>query len=217
MIIRSNLASVPIKNYSLFLLGCVFLAIVVIFFTVWNLASLSGFYSKSAALKEAIGNQQRQLQDLENRSKDLQTRISKIKTPRFIAETEFINNAIKRRTFSWTALFDHFEEVLPPSVKMISIVPSVSEENIAISLELAGKSLGDMLELVRLLERDPQFGQVVLKGETTGEDDQILFTVSLNYIPIPAASSARFTPSTPSVSEAAGPENAAPPESGASR
>ena len=215
MIIRSNLASVPIKNYSLFLLGCVFLATVVVLFTVWNLASLSGFYSKSAALKEAIGNQQRQLQDLENRSKDLQTRITKIKTPSFIAETEFMNNAIKRRTFSWTALFDHFEEVLPPSVKMISIVPSVSEENIAISLELAGRSVGDMLELVRLLERDPQFGQVVLKGETTDENDQILFTVSLNYLP--SVSSTRVPPAGTSMTEAATPENRTLQDSGASQ
>jgi hypothetical protein len=201
MIIRSNLASVPIKNYSLFLLGCVFLGILVIFFTIWNLVSLSSSYSKSVKLRESIGNQQKQLHDLENRSMDLQNRIAKIKTPRFIAETEFMNHAIKRRTFSWTALFDHFEEVLPPSVKMISIVPSVSEENIAISLEMAGRSLGDMLELVRLLERDPQFGQVVLKGEQTGEEDQILFTITLNYIPVPAESM-QSAASTSSVAEA---------------
>jgi hypothetical protein len=183
MIIRSNLASAPIKNYSLFLLGCLFLGLLVIGFTI--LLSLSDSYSKSVKLKESIGNQQRQLQDLEIRSTDLKTRIAKIKTPQFVAETEFMNHAIKRRTFSWTALFDHFEEVLPPSVKMISIVPSVSEENIAVNLEMAGRSLADMLELVRLLERDPQFGQVVLKGERAGEDDLILFSITLNYIPGP--------------------------------
>jgi cell division protein FtsB len=216
MIIRSNLASAPIKNYSLFLIGCAFLGVLVIVFTLWNLVSLSSSYSKSVKLRESIGNQQRQLQDLENRSGDLQTRIAKIKTPQFIAETEFMNNAIKRRTFSWTALFDHFEEVLPPSVKMISIVPSVSEESIAINLEMAGRSLGDMLELVRMLERDPQFGQVVLKGEQTGQDDQILFTITLNYIPAPAEST-RFAASTPSVAEAIGPDSNVPgsPQSGA--
>lgn len=183
MIIRSNLASAPIKNYSLFLLGCIFLGIAVIVFTLWNLASLSSSYTKSAELKQAIANQQAQLQNSESKTKDLQSRIARIKTPAFVAETEFMNNAIKRRTFSWTALFDHFEEVLPPTVKMISIVPMVSEENIAINLEMAGQSLADMLELVRLLERDPQFGQVTLKGERTGEGNQILFSISLNYIP----------------------------------
>ena len=184
MIIRSNLASFPIKNYSLFLLGCIALAIIIVAFTVWNVISLTGAYSTTAELKETIGRQQRQLQDFEAKAGDLQARISRIKTPQFVAETEFMNNAIKRRTFSWTALFDHFEQILPPTVKMTSIVPSVDdEEKIAISLEMSGQSLGDMLELVRLMERYPQFGQVVLKGERVAEDEQVQFSISLNYLP----------------------------------
>jgi cell division protein FtsB len=184
MIIRSNLASAPIKNYSLFLLACIFLGIGVVAFTAWNLASLSGSYLKNSALKNTIAIQEKQLQELESKANAVQTKIGNIKTKEFISETEFMNNAIKRRTFSWTALFDHFEEVLPPTVKMISVIPSVSEENIAINLEMAGQSLTDMLELVRLLERDPAFSNVVLKGERTENDQQIQFSVSLIYIPL---------------------------------
>lgn len=184
MIIRSNLASVPIKNYSLFLLGCVLLGIAVVAFTVWNLVSLSGSYSKTSELNNTIANQQIRLREMESKANEVQTKIGNIKTPEFVSETEFMNNAIKRRTFSWTALFDHFEEVLPPTVKMISVFPSVTEEDIAINLEMAGQSLTDMLELVRLLERDPAFANVVLKGESTGNDQQINFSVSLTYIPL---------------------------------
>jgi cell division protein FtsB len=184
MIIRSNLASAPIKNYSLFLLGCVLLGIAVVAFTAWNLVSLSGSYSKTSELNNTIANQQVRLRELESKANELQTQIGNIKTPEFVSETEFMNNAIKRRTFSWTALFDHFEEVLPPTVKMISVFPSVTEENIAINLEMAGQSLTDMLELVRLLERDPAFANVVLKGERTDNDQQINFSVSLTYIPL---------------------------------
>ncbi|MCI0416865.1 hypothetical protein L0222_29195 [bacterium] len=182
MIIRSNLASAPIKNYSLFLLGCIILGIVVVTFTTWNLVSLTSSYSKNSELNNTIVNQQKQLHDLETKANEFQSKIAAIKTPEFVAETEFMNDAIKRRTFSWTALFDHFEEVLPTTVKMISVIPSVSEDNIAINLEMAGQSLADMLELVRMLERDQAFSNVVLKGERGG-DQQILFSVSLIYIP----------------------------------
>ena len=184
MIIRSNLASSPIKNYSLFLLGCILLTIAVVAFSAWNVMSLTGSYAKNSALKKSIASQEKQLQELRNKASEFQARIGNIKTPEFISETEFMNNAIKRRTFSWTALFDHFEEVLPPSVKMISVIPSVSEEDIAINLEMAGQSLTDMLELVRLLERDPAFANVILKGEKAGNDQQIQFSVSLTYIPL---------------------------------
>ena len=184
MIIRSNLASVPIKNYSLFLLASFVLAILVVGFTLWNLINLKNSYSQTAELKRNITNQQTLLRDLETKQKALQEKITRIKTPQFLAETDFMNNAIKRRTFSWTALFDHFEEMLPPTVRMVSISPLVTDTGIAINVEMSAQSLTDMLELVRVMERDPAFSQVVLKGENTGTDEQILFLVSLNYAPL---------------------------------
>jgi hypothetical protein len=183
MIIRSNLASAPIKNYSLFLLGCIVLGVAVAAFTFFNLTNISDSYSKNSELKKTITTQQTQLAAMEEKEKDLQNKINRIKTAKFVSETEFMNNAIKRRTFSWTSLFDHFEEVLPPSVKMISVMPAVQEKNIAIKLDMAGRNLSDMLELVRSLERDPQFSEVTLKAERAGDEDLIYFSVSLNYKP----------------------------------
>jgi Tfp pilus assembly protein PilN len=184
MIIRNNIASSPIKNYSLFLIGCFLLAITVILFTFFNLNALKNAYTKNGQLKKTIAAQQTELQNLEQKKKNLQHQIDIIKTPQFIAETEFMNNAIKRRTFSWTALFDHFEEMLPPNVKMISITPSVSEKNIAINMEMAGESLPDMLTLVRTLERDEQFSDVTLKAERHDTEGNLLyFTISLLYKP----------------------------------
>ena len=189
MIIRSNLASTPIKNYSLFLLGCILLGIAVAVFTFFNLTNISNSYEKNRELKKTITTQQTQLNGMEQKEKELQEKINRVKTAKFVSETEFMNNAIKRRTFSWTSLFDHFEEVLPPTVKMISVTPNVEEDNIAINLEMAGRNLSDMLELVRTLERDSQFSDVTLKAERSGEqDDLIYFNVSLNYKPPQTAS-----------------------------
>ena len=182
MIIRSNLATSPIRNYSVFLLGCILLAVAVILFTFFNLTSLKNSYTKNERLKKTIAEQQTQLQNLQQKKSDLQRKIDGIKTPQFISETEFMNNAIKRRVFSWTALFDHFEEMLPPNVKMISITPMVSEQNIAINMEMAAQNLPDMLTLVRALERDAQFSDVTLKTEHSDSEANLLyFTISLQY------------------------------------
>jgi Fimbrial assembly protein (PilN) len=188
MIIRSNLASSPIKNYSIYLIGCLLLGLAGILFTFFNVVSLTSSYSKNSVLKETIIKQNKQLAELQSRAQDLRTKIDRIKTPEFISETEFMNNAIKRRTFSWTTLFDHFEEVLPQTVKMVSVTPVVQDQSIAINMEMAGKSLADMLELVRTLERDPLFSDVVLKGEQQGDDEQVNFSISLNYRPAPQGS-----------------------------
>ena len=194
MIIRTNLASSPIKNYSLFLFGCVLLGVAVAVFTFFNLTNISDSYGINWELKKTITTQQTQLVAMEQKAKELQDKINRIKTAKFVSETEFMNNAIKRRTFSWTSLFDHFEEVLPPTVKMISVIPIVEESNIAIKLEMAGKDLSDMLELVRTLERDSQFSDVTLKAERAGNEDMIYFSVSLNYKPPATTEERRLQP-----------------------
>ena len=194
MIIRTNLASSPIKNYSLFLFGCVLLGVAVAVFTFFNLTNISDSYGRNRELKKTITTQQTQLVAMEQKAKELQDKINRIKTAKFVSETEFMNNAIKRRTFSWTSLFDHFEEVLPPTVKMISVIPIVEESNIAIKLEMAGKDLSDMLELVRTLERDSQFSDVTLKAERAGNEDMIYFSVSLNYKPPATTEERRLQP-----------------------
>jgi cell division protein FtsB len=184
MIIRSNLSSSPIKNYSLFLIGCALLAVAVVVFTFLNLSGLKNAYAKNEQLKKTIAIQQTQLQKLQDKKMNLQRQIDAIKTPQFTSKTEFMNNAIKRRTFSWTALFDHFEEVLPPNVKMISITPVVSGQTISINMEMAGQTLPDMLTLVRTLERDAEFSDVTLKAEHSEKDNSLLvFSISLLYKP----------------------------------
>jgi Tfp pilus assembly protein PilN len=184
MIIRSNLASSPIKNYSIFLLGCTALAVAIVLFTFFNLTSLKNSYEKNEQLKKTIATQQIELQNIEQKKGGLQHEIDTIKTPQFVSETEFMNNAIKRRVFSWTGLFDHFEEMLPPSVKMISITPTVAAKNIAINMEMAAQSLPNMLTLVRALEKDPQFSDVTLKAEhSDAQEDLIYFSISLQYRP----------------------------------
>ncbi len=183
MIIRSNLASSPLRNHSLFLLGCVLSGLAVICFSAWNAMSLMDSRTKTGELKASIEHQQTQLSKLQNKAADLRGKIVRIKTPQFVSETEFINNAIKRRTFSWTSLFDHFEEVLPGTVKMISITPKVGEKNIEIKLEMAAGNLKDMLDLVRVLEGDAAFSHVILLGEQSGVDELLRFSISLRYLP----------------------------------
>jgi hypothetical protein len=183
MIIRNNLANNPVKNYSLYFLGCVVLISAALLFTLFNARSLLSWQSESSRLQVNISEQQKKRADLQNEASKLRLRITQIKTPQFINETEFMNNAIKRRTFSWTTLFDEFERIFPDSVKMVSVFPQINDEQINITMEVAGKSLNDIVQLISVLQSSPAFSAVVLKSERQQNDGLLHAAISLTYLP----------------------------------
>jgi hypothetical protein len=183
MIIRNNLATNPVKNYSLYFLGCLVLLGAALLFTLFNARSLLSWQSESNRLQVNISEQQKKRADLQNEASKLRLRITQIKTPQFINETEFMNNAIKRRTFSWTTLFDEFERIFPENVKMVSVYPQINDEQINITMEVAGKSLNDIVQLISVLQSAPAFSEVVLKSERQENDGLLHGAISLTYLP----------------------------------
>jgi hypothetical protein len=183
MIIRNNLATNPVKNYSLYFIGCLVLIVATLLFTLFNARSLLSWQSEHSRLQANISEQQKKRADLQNEASKLRLRITQIKTPEFISETEFMNNAIKRRTFSWTTLFDEFERIFPDNVKMVSVYPQINDEQINISMEVAGKSLNDIVELISVLQNAPAFSEIVLKTERQQNDGSLHAAITLTYRP----------------------------------
>jgi hypothetical protein len=183
MIIRNNLATAPLRNYSLYFLGCLGLVIVGVFFTIWNITAYSGSLTETANLAERISEQRERRAELKLQASGLQQQIRAIKTPEFVKETGFINNAIKRRIFSWTTLLDQLEKAFSEDVKMVSVSPSIKDERVFLNMEVAGKSLNDLTQLILLMENSPIFSDVSFRSESEGSDGLLHAMISLLYLP----------------------------------
>src|SRR5271167_896289 len=44
-------------------------------------------------------------------------------------ESQFLNELIERKAFSWTQVLENLEKVMPPRVHLVSIHPELDEEN----------------------------------------------------------------------------------------
>src|SRR5262245_49256941 len=183
MIIKSNLASKPTRNFNLYFLGCILLTLFAAAFTFYNIRSLLSVFEENSALRQKIAAQDKVRADYEKEAAALRARIASIKTPQFVKETEFLNNAIKRRVFSWTLLFDSLEKVFPNNVRMLSVNPSITEDDIGISMEVVGKNLNDIVELIRQLQSSPAFSNIVFRSERQELDGSLRATISLKYRP----------------------------------
>ena len=108
-------------------------------------------------------------------------------------ESQFLNELIERKSFSWTQVLESMEKVMPPHVHLVNITPASDDENqISLKMTVAGESRERVLELVRHMEESQRFAHINVPNETfspSGSDSEKAEIVAL-YIPQPPLSDA---------------------------
>jgi Tfp pilus assembly protein PilN len=102
--------------------------------------------------------------------------------------SQFLNDLIERKAFSWTQVFEDLEKVMPARIHVVSIRPEVDDDNqLEIKLQVAGESRERVNDLVRKMEESPRFKQPQIKTETqqSGQTpgDNVEFAISALYVP----------------------------------
>jgi type IV pilus assembly protein PilN len=117
--------------------------------------------------------------------------------------SQFLNQLIERKAFSWTRVLENLEKVMPPRVHLMSINPELDEDNqLGLKMTVAGDSRDRAIELARRMEESRRFSQTNIISErseqsTTGDTEQ--FDIVAIYIPEPltAAPAAPTTEAAP--------------------
>lgn len=102
--------------------------------------------------------------------------------------SQFLNEQIERKAFSWTLVLENLEKVMPPRVHLVSIQPTLDEDNqLALKMTVAGDSRERAIELPRRMEGSGRFAQTSIVSEhylertTSGDTEQ--FDIAAIYIP----------------------------------
>lgn len=104
-------------------------------------------------------------------------------------ESQFLNELIERKSFSWTQVLEDLEKVMPSRVHLLAISPGLDEDNqLALKMTVAGDSRDRALELARRMEESHRFAQTHIDNERTvqtqsGDTEQ--FDIIAVYIPEP--------------------------------
>lgn len=102
-------------------------------------------------------------------------------------ESQFLNDLIERKAFSWTKVLESLEKVMPPRVHLVSISPELDEDNqLALKMTVAGDSRDRAVELTRRMEESRRFAQTRVTSERyvpsqTGDNVQVDMTAL--YVP----------------------------------
>ena len=182
-----NLASQPYEDarqfwlrWGLGLAGAAILTLALLTITAAGWYNARRDHSRIADLRAQIAQRdlaRRQAEEFLNRPENRTTR----------DESQFINQLIERKSFSWTRVLENLEKVMPPRVHLVSIQPKLDEENqLALKMVVAGQSLERGIDLAHRMEESRRFDQTQIiqvrsTQSTTGDTEQL--DIEAVYIP----------------------------------
>jgi type IV pilus assembly protein PilN len=143
----------------------------------WNDARLDR--NKIADLRAKIAERDKERADAEALLNRPENRVMRDKS-------QYLNDLIARKSFSWTRAFEDLERVMPPRIHLVSIAPELNDENqLAIKMEVAGDSSERAIELVRRMEASQHFRetQIETQGPAQQPGDAVQFGISAVYVP----------------------------------
>src|SRR6267143_6272261 len=157
------------------------IALLILTISGWNNARQDR--TKIAELQSKIAERDRERADAEallNRPENRSMR----------DKSQYLNELIARKAFSWTKAFEDLERVMPPRIHLVSIRPELNDDNqLAIKMLVAGDSSDRAMELVRRMEDSRHFQETRI--ETYGAasqqagGDTVQFAINALYVPAP--------------------------------
>jgi len=102
-------------------------------------------------------------------------------------QSQFLNELIERKSFSWTRVLEDMEKVMPARVHLVSIHPELDEDNqLKLKMSIAGDSRDRALELARRMEDSRRFAQTYIENESfspSNSGDPFKFNIVATYVP----------------------------------
>jgi type IV pilus assembly protein PilN len=101
-------------------------------------------------------------------------------------QSQFLNNLIRRKAFSWTLVFEDLEQVMPRDLHVVSLRPEFNEQNaMMLDMRVVGSSRAAAVELVHRMEGSRHFQnpQLVQESESSDKGGGVIATVNATYIP----------------------------------
>lgn len=181
-LIRINLSTTPLENHTIYVITTLILLIVALILAFSNVYGTINIINKKQEASKVNIELNAKIKSNELKIKALQSNINSIRTKEFLEKCDYINIIVNKRVFSWTQLFNEFEDILPNSVRMIQVTPSIEKGEIKITLVVAAKNLESFLELLKRLESSKVFKNVIVSRETTKEQE-LTYELSMQYNP----------------------------------
>ena len=161
-------------------LGIVTLALLIVTFTNWWDARID---------HKKIADLQAQIAERDKERAGAEALLNKPENRSMRDKSQYLNELIARKAFSWTRAFEDMERVMPPRLHLVSLQPQLNDDNqLAIKMIVAGDSADHAIELVRRMEDSQHFRETRIDTQSAAQGggaaggDAVQFVIDALYI-----------------------------------
>jgi hypothetical protein len=182
-VINTNFATRPFYNDTAVRawIGVATLAVVV--FSAFNVVRLVSYSQNDTTLARQATQDEEQAANLRANADRLRASVNASQIDVASVEARQANELIDRRTFSWTELFNRFEETLPADVRITSVRQKTEDGITHVYMSIVARNVDDIKQLIENLSVSHAFTDLLVRDELVDETSQITAAVEGVYHP----------------------------------
>lgn len=147
--------------------------------------TISGWYNARQD-HQKISELRAQIAEREREKAEAEALLNRPENRAMRDKSQYLNDLISRKAFSWTKAIEGLEKVMPPKLHLVSIQPELNDENqLAIRMVVAGDSPERAIELVRRMEDSKHFRETRIQAQSRAASggDNVQFEIGALYVP----------------------------------
>lgn len=177
-----NLASRPYRDTRVFTFAIVALSILTLVLMVNNIWTAIDYLSGTEDVRSEIATLEGEIAKVRKEIEASRTRIEGIDRRDMNRRISYVNSQIAERAFSWSALLDDLERVLPDDVRITELNPSIQPGGVVtLRLSLEAKEQEGIIEFLDRMLADPSFERAFPLSESLQENGTRSFEVESQY------------------------------------
>jgi Tfp pilus assembly protein PilN len=129
---------------------------------------------------------QAQIAELDRERANDQAELDKPANRSMRDQSQYLNELIQRKSFSWTRVFEDLEQVMPPNLHAVSLKPELNDRNqMQLDMTVACDTYAAAVELVHRMEGSKHFqgAQLVSVGQKAEAGGGVIASVISIYVP----------------------------------
>lgn len=189
--LRTNLSTRPFYNERLVHALLAALAVVIVAITVINLWGAFTLSGRLARLQARAADSDARTAALRRDTARMRGTTTPQELDAISADVREVNAIIDRRAFSWTELFNRFEETLPDNVRIASVSPRIEKDGaLIVTVVVLARNVEGVDTFMESLERQGAFSSLLSREEFINDSGLLQAKLEGRYLPA-AAGSAR--------------------------
>jgi len=181
--LRTNLSTRPFYNSRAVQAVLGTLALVVVAITLYNAVSIVRLTLQQRSLSARAVLAEQDEKRLRTEAVGIRARIDPKELSVVSGEAREANAIIDQRTFSWTALFQTFENTLPADVRITAVQPRLDKDgSFHVGVLVQARRPEDVDAFVEALEKSGAFREVLPHEDRVGDDGLLEAVVDGVYI-----------------------------------